>query len=356
MTVKGFFKSTAFKCIITLLAILLVCGVFLTVADGFLHVSEKERFDRAMKKLYGSEVDTEEIDISGTKTSFDYSNVLEAYRVKNDGNYLVRIEGKEGFGGTVTCWVVVEIGKDESGADKVTGVKKIAIDKAAGESYISNVTEDALNKLVEKTNELLTKNPDAEVEGGYKHGTRDDGNDKISTGASFSMRAISNCVNGAIDFVEIYLSGIIPPDFYPDNGFAYLELINKDETSYTAESGVVIYNITTLGYEQAGAFVLTVAVGETGGVAAINSVTVVTSGSTADRFNDRMYDASNYAGKTLQYFTDMLGEDLACPERGSGKDISTGATYSNYNIAYACAFALANYQKCLEIPFEGGNA
>ena len=69
MTVKGFFKSTAFKCIITLLAILLVCGVFLTVANGFLQVSEEERFDRAIKKLYGKDVTVERIeDLSDQKT------------------------------------------------------------------------------------------------------------------------------------------------------------------------------------------------------------------------------------------------------------------------------------------------
>lgn len=351
MTVKGFFKSTAFKCIITLLAILLVCGVFLTVANGFLSVSDNERFDRAIKKLYGKDVTVERIeDLSNQKTSFDYSDIIEAYKVKDDGNYLIKAEGKEGFGGTVTCWVVVETGDGENGEKTVTGVMKIAIEKASGESYIGNVTEEALNRLAELAA------PGKEIEGGYKHGSREDGDDKIATGASFSMRAISNCVNGAMQFVENYLTGIVPADFYPDNGFKYLDLINKDATSYVNNDGVVTYSITTMGYKQAGAFVLTIEVAETDGVAAVNSVTMVTSGSTAELFNERMYDLSNYNGKNLQYFTDMLGGDMACPERGSGKDISTGATYSNYNIAYACAFALANYQKCLEIPFEGGNA
>lgn len=353
MTVKGFFKSTAFKCIITLLAILLVCGVFLTIANGFLSVSEEERFDRAIKKLYGKDVTVERIDLSNQKTSFDYSDIVEAYKVKDDGNYLIKAEGKEGFGGTVTCWVVVETGDGENGAKVVTGVMKIAIEKAAGESYIGNVSEEALNELAKKAT------PGKEVEGGYKHGSREDGDDKIETGASFSMRAISNCMNGAMQFAENYLNGIVPPDFYADNGFEYLRLINKDATSYTDENGVVKYNITTTGSGPVSAFKLKIDIGNTDGKAVVNSLEIVSSGSVDGKGKTAAdYDAlifKDYIGKSLDYLIGMLNENIDYPATND-KDISTGATRSSYNIAYACAFALANYQKCLEIPFEGGNA
>ncbi len=52
MTVKQFFKSNAFKCIITLLCVLLISGIFLTVAYGFLEVSKGERLQRAVKQIY----------------------------------------------------------------------------------------------------------------------------------------------------------------------------------------------------------------------------------------------------------------------------------------------------------------
>ena len=52
MTVKQFFKSTTFKCIITLLCILLISGIFLTVMNGLLEVAEGEKLQRAIGKIY----------------------------------------------------------------------------------------------------------------------------------------------------------------------------------------------------------------------------------------------------------------------------------------------------------------
>lgn len=198
MTAKQFFKSTAFKCVITLFAILLVCGVFLTVANGFLYVSDEERLDRAINKIYGHKVDKTEIDLSGKTTAFDYSTVTEAYKITDDGNLLVKAEGKEGFGGNVSCWVVVTV-EGEGANAKVGGVKKVAIEKAAGESYISKISQSALDELAAKA--VYGK----ELEGGFKHGAQDKGDDYIATGASYSMRAISNCVNGAMEFTALYL-------------------------------------------------------------------------------------------------------------------------------------------------------
>ena len=63
MTVKEFFKSTAFKCIVTLTCILLVCGIFLTVSYGFLEVTAEDRLQRAINKIYGEEVKVEVIDV-----------------------------------------------------------------------------------------------------------------------------------------------------------------------------------------------------------------------------------------------------------------------------------------------------
>lgn len=354
MTVKKFFKSTAFKCIITLLAILLICGVFLTIADGFLHVSEEEKFNRIVKKIYGKEVDCEEVDISDAKTAFDYSTVTKAYLVKNDGNYLIQAEGKEGFGGTVTCWVVVKVGKGDDGTtETVIGVEKVAIDKASGESYINRISQGALDELAAKAEY------GKELEGGFKHGSQEKGDDFIATGASCSMRAISNCINGAMQFTAAYISGIKPEDFYGDNGFKYLELINKSSTSYSAENGVVTYKIKTTGSGPVSSFEITVVVGKADETISITSVAVDLSGSVSGKGKDKEeYDTltkTNYTGKTLDYFTEMLGEDMEYPGDNADKDISTGASRSSYNVAYACAFALANYEKAIATPYNGGN-
>lgn len=68
MTAKQFFKSTAFKCIAVLLSVLLVSGVLLAVAYGFLEVTDEERFSRKIGVMYGGEaVTATEQDISGKK-------------------------------------------------------------------------------------------------------------------------------------------------------------------------------------------------------------------------------------------------------------------------------------------------
>lgn len=197
MTVKQFFKSTAFKCIVALLSILLVCGIFLTVMYGFLEVSAEERFARAIKKIYGQDVTTEEIDIGVCTSKFEYSTVIEAYKVTEDGNYLLKMEGKEGFAGTVTCWVVVEMNEDGKTID---GIMKIVIDNAPSESYISKIKQSNLDALAAKAEY------GKELEGGFIHGSSTThGDDYVKTGASCSMRAISNAVNGAMEFVDTYL-------------------------------------------------------------------------------------------------------------------------------------------------------
>lgn len=196
MTVKQFFKSTAFKCIATLLIIVLICTVFLTVCNSLFYVSAEEKFDRAIAKIYGKPVATEQITISGLTTDFEYSSVNEAYLVE-DGNYLVKSTGKEGFGGSVTCWVVVAM---ESGA--IRGVNNVVVDSAPGESYLSKISKDELAEFsrIEYTDGFV-------YEVGFQHGSTLHGKDYINSGASLTMRAVSNAVNGAIEFVKAYAEG-----------------------------------------------------------------------------------------------------------------------------------------------------
>lgn len=107
MTAKQFFKSTAFKCIAVLLSILIVCGILLTIFNSLFYVSAEEKFDRAVKKIYGKSVETEKVVLTDDmKVKFSSSTIEEVYKVKDDGNYLIKSCGKQGFGGDVTCWVV----------------------------------------------------------------------------------------------------------------------------------------------------------------------------------------------------------------------------------------------------------
>lgn len=198
MTAKQFFKGKAFKCIVALMTILLICGIFLTIMNSFLEVSAEEKFNRAIKKIYGTTVTTEQIDLTGLNTEFEHSTVVDAYVVTDDGNYLIKMNGKEGFAGKVTCWVVVEIGEN----GEIAGIMKIVIDSAPSESYISKIKQSNLDALAAKAEY------GKELAGGIINGSSTEkGDDYVKTGASFSMRAISNAVNGAMDFVAALKGG-----------------------------------------------------------------------------------------------------------------------------------------------------
>ena len=53
MTVKEFFKSTAFKSLAVLLTIVILAGGLLAIFNDVLYVSEEEKFERSIAKIYG---------------------------------------------------------------------------------------------------------------------------------------------------------------------------------------------------------------------------------------------------------------------------------------------------------------
>ena len=179
MTTKQFFKSTTFKCLITLLCVLLVSGIFLTVMNSLLKVTDQEKFDRAIKKIYGTSVRTEAVQIENYN---DNATIDEAYIVKDDGNYLIKATGKGGYdNGTVTCWIVVEI---KNGS--VSGIGKVVIDSNVGQSYIDRVGSKALNQFSEFYEDGIIYTP------------------SLITGATVmgTKNAICNAVNAALDFAN----------------------------------------------------------------------------------------------------------------------------------------------------------
>lgn len=192
---KNFFKSSAFKCIVVLLTIVLVCSVFLTLCNALLFVSPEERFNRAIAKLYqGETVETKVADgadsLSSDPYEIDRAFVLEAYVVTSEnylGDYIVKSRGRDGFqNGTVTCWVVVQM--EESA---VKGIRNIVIDSNTNQSYISKVT----NAYLDRFGETYDGTPF----------TTDDG--FLASGASYSSNAICNAVNGALEYVKDVLQG-----------------------------------------------------------------------------------------------------------------------------------------------------
>ena len=77
-TVKGFFKSTSFKCIAVLLAIVLISGILLTICNSLFYVSDAERLQRVLNSIYGREV-------TATEVGVDEHNI-GSYEIITDGS------------------------------------------------------------------------------------------------------------------------------------------------------------------------------------------------------------------------------------------------------------------------------
>lgn len=336
MTAKEFFKSTSFKCIVTLLCILLVCGIFLTVAYGFLEVTDEERLQRAINKIYGAEVKVTVLDdYTEEDTVYPTANIIEAYRDEN-GNYLIKSKGKGGYNGTVTCWVLVEV---EDNA--VSKVSKVVIETSDGETLLSSIN-------------FLDKYATVEYTDGYEYTTE---NGFKASGATLSSGAINNSVNSAVSFVrQVYLGYEDPYAAYQ-----YHDYIDMENTTWDMGDGnVLTYNITTKSNSPAKSFKMTIVVGED---KTITQYTITEWGSVANIFDDTQTEeyfndkinVSLYIGKDKSYFESIVtaeGDNSNFAENG----IATGATKSNYLCLYAGLFATANYDVITSPDGEeGGN-
>ena len=351
MTVKQFFKSNAFKCLAALLCVLLVCGVFLTIMNGLLAVTEEEKFQRVLSEIYGKSVKTTKQDISGKNTNLSNAVINDVYKVEDDGNYIVNASGKNGYGGNVLCWIVIlpkADGKSVGGVGNVTA------------PIADNKNESFLNKIGSSVFEKFSK----DYKDGVVYSYGKDENDKegemfVKTDASYSMRGICNAVNGTITFMNAYLSGgdIAEEDPYED--FAFHEFINMGDTSWVKNGKEITYSITTKPNAPAGAFKLKIVVDES---KTIKTLEITEAGSVANDFagvSKDHYDeiaqtcAQLCVGKDLSYFTGIFGEDMAYPGDKAGTVISTGATRSSFLCMYAGAFAVANYSDYLS-QADGG--
>lgn len=334
MSAKQFFKSTAFKCIAVLVTIVIVCTVFLTLCNALFYVSDEERLARAISKLYGEEVEytTETVDenvkVSQSKINSVYAITSEAHK----GDYLLNVTGEGGYsGGTVTCWVIVGTENGE-----VTGVKKANIASNVGQSYISKIGAEDIDALIKKQeNENFTA---FETSG-------------ISTGASYSMGAVSNALNGAVAYIEgKYCAYVSPYAEYEFNTY-----IDAKGTKVTVEDDVVNYVVKTTNYMEPQSFTLNISVGADG---KISSISVAGYGSTNAEYNDIVDEnVAKFNGKDQAFFKSIVGNDASVTENGNygNGGLTTGASHSTYHVMYACLFATANYDRALTDFGQGGN-
>ncbi len=204
------FKSAWFKCITTLLLIILISGVGIAVLSFLWEVSPEERTGRALQKIYGRQVsaseyvidfDRETMPDEDGKYSYDFGVIDKIFIVGKDDtdmtvdtNYdmLFKTTGNEGYkGGTVTMWIKVTI----NGADK--NVDKVIIDSYDKQTLMSQLGASYINGFLID----ISNNYDTYF---YSKDNKEVANEKINpvTGATKSAQAGCNAVNCVIEFMK----------------------------------------------------------------------------------------------------------------------------------------------------------
>ena len=169
MTIKEFFKSKTFRCIVVLLCIALVSGGLLAIMNDLLHVSDEERVLRTVKNIYGQEVKYEVVECD---FATDYGYVDNVYKLE-DGNYLVKATGKNGYkSGTISIWCVMVY---DNGT--FTGVDSVSIADNEKQTLMSKFTKDVLSRYKGK-----------------------DKSEVVVSGATYSATAMNNAVNTVLAY------------------------------------------------------------------------------------------------------------------------------------------------------------
>ncbi len=195
MTVKQFFKSQAFKCIIVLLVIALVAGGLLAILNDVLYVTEEERTMRAIEKVYGKEMNYQEKEYSSDQLVNDYGTLSKVYLLEN-GNYLVQATGGEGYkGGTITVWVVLTARDGAFG-----GIEKVVLESYEKQTLMSKLTYDVYSAHND------------EITGDVYFTTGGDGIKVLISGATYSTNALNNAVDCALQFAREVLFATEPEE------------------------------------------------------------------------------------------------------------------------------------------------
>ena len=195
MTVKQFFRSKTFLCIVVLLCIALVAGATLSIMNDLLYVDDAERVARTVKNIYGSAIDYVTVyDLEEEMQKPEQNQVFYNYEGRDrkgavvelggsidnvyllaDGNYLIKATGMQGYKqGSVSVWCVAHF-KDGS-FDCIDSVSVAEYDK---QTLMSKFTKNVLS--------------------GY---SGSDQFTRVESGASYSSDALNNALNAVLAYAS----------------------------------------------------------------------------------------------------------------------------------------------------------
>lgn len=214
MKTKDFFKSNAFKCILVLLLITLVCGTVITVFSFVFAVSDEERLERSLHQIYGETLpayeqkavlaaDGTEADENGRNErtvkleSTEYEAVVKQVIVDEEGRWLVKSKGSKcGFqGGSVTVWVVMRAG---TSLEKIENIVLVGNETDSSQTLIGQFDAAFFAKYAAD---------EATVSGGgyFRTGRMtapSEWTEVVSAGATYTSNAMDVAVNGAMAYVR----------------------------------------------------------------------------------------------------------------------------------------------------------
>lgn len=174
------------KIIAVLVAICLVCTFLLAVAKDLFFVSDEEKFNRSMEKIYpGFKLD-KTIEVTTDACAPDYGKTLGVSKAA-DGGYVIETLGNGGFNnGTVTLYVAMT-------ADG--RIKGWAIKDSVGQSFISKIT----SKHQQTWYVALDSVDVSDIE-------HYDFNNNKAVGATYTSTAINHAVNMAVHYFRHHLA------------------------------------------------------------------------------------------------------------------------------------------------------
>jgi len=333
MKVKEFFKSNAFKSLAVLLAIVLVAGFLLAILNDVFYISDEERLERAIAKVYGDGAEIKKtVELKDDQKKYDNGTVNSAYEM-SDGNYFINVTGNNAYGGgTVTLWVVVEV-KD----GKLGGVGKVAMESNTVSKYY-DVSNDFIKKYDTSDSDVAA--------GKYFKTSGSDGIVNITAGATASSEAFNNGVNTAIDFYKAVILGVDVATYK----YEYEKFVDMENSTITPDltAKTVTYALTMGKSSPAPAGAkFTIVVGEDKKISSfkLEESAYANPESFAENVDATLKDGTYFVGKALADITAVLNEDGKATLTGTS--LTTGATRSSELFFRAAAFALANYETIL---------
>ena len=198
MKLKDFIKSSAFKCILVLLAIALASGGILSILNDVLSVSASEQRQRVITKYYSADATAKTVKINDEQKENEFGGI-EAVYLLDDGNLIINASGKNGYKNEmVKAWVII----NETDGSFI-GVRSVVADSSANgkQSLMGNLSKNFFDNYSENDDKLL---------GGayFTHEKDDNGNIySLASGATHTSEGMNNAVNSAVYFAKNFNAG-----------------------------------------------------------------------------------------------------------------------------------------------------